>query len=153
MGTIQNLAGDTANIAKGSDPASNHLLANTGTVNAVLSLNAATTGNGSAVDFGSAKKTVSFQIVPAGSISAGAVTLQISSDAVTWFTVPVAGAAPAAGLVTLCATAAANPATLATGTQLLYVINVNAAIRYARANVSTNVTGTGASVSVQISAA
>jgi hypothetical protein len=155
MSTVQNLAGDSANVAKGSDPSSNHLLANTGTVNAVFSLNGATgIVNGATCDFGSSKKTISFQIVPAGVITAGAVTLQVSSDNVTWFTLPVASAqTPPDGLVTLGPTAAANPTTLATGVQQLMCTNIAIAVRYARANVSTAVTGTGASVAVQISAA
>lgn len=159
MSTVQSLAGNSANVGVGTDPASNHLLANTGTVNAILSLNGQTAiQNGATADFGSSKKTISFQVVPTGAITAGAVTLQVSSDANTWFTIPVATVAltnpapPAVGLVTLGPTAAANPTTLATGVQQLMCTNIAIAIRYARANISTTITGSGAGVIVQISA-
>lgn len=154
MGTVQNLMGDSANVARGTDPGSSHLLANTGSQNPINSLNNATAvANGTTVDFGSAKKTVSFQVVPAGSISAGAVGFQVSADGLTWITPAAAGAtAPSVGLVSLTATAATNPFTIATGGQQLFFNNVPIAVRYARANVTTTVTGTGAGVTVQISA-
>lgn len=154
MSTVQNLAGDSANIGKGTDPASYHLLANTGTVGPLFTLNGQTAiQNGVTCDFGSSKKTISWQVVPTGAITAGAVTLQISSDGNTWFTVPIASAqTPADGLITLGPAAAANPTTLATGAQQLMCTNIAVAIRYARANISTTITGAGAGVIVQISA-
>lgn len=153
MGTIQNLNGDSAGVATSTDPGSYHLLANTGSRNPVLSLNAATSiQNGTTVDFGSAKKTISWQVVPAGAVSTGAVGFQVSADGQTWFNLPVAGAPPAGGLVTLCSVAAANPVTLTTGGQILFTTSFGIAVRYARATITTAVTGTGAAVSVQLSA-
>lgn len=94
------------------------------------------------VDFNTVVKTVSWQIVPTGTIILGAVTLQVSADGVTWNTVP------ATALSSLSTATAANPYTLVTATNALFTVT-NAAVRYARATVSTAITG-GGSVTVLV---
>ncbi len=117
-----------------------------GAVSPTTTLAAATTGNGTTVDFGAAVGTIMFQIVPAGTITGGSVQMQISLDGVTWITTPTAS------MNNYSAATLANPYVLVTATNALFDVGVgNIAARYARANVSANVTGTGASVTVQIS--
>lgn len=153
MSTVQNLAGDSANVSKGTDTSSYAVLTTTGNVNAPSTLTLATTTNsGATVDFGSAQNNITWSVAANGTITAGAVTFQVSVDGLNWVTVPVAGTTlPSAGIVTLSGTAAANPLTITTGMVALFTTNVPMAVRYARANVSTNITG-GGSVSVNISA-
>jgi hypothetical protein len=113
--------------------------------NAYATLVAATATNTvpNNVDFNAAVKVVSWQIVPTGTIAGGAVTLEVSLDGTTW------SAPPTATAVSLSGATAANPYTLVTGTNALFTIT-NAAVRYARARVSTAVTG-GGSVTVLVS--
>lgn len=112
---------------------------------AVSSLNAATTGNGLTVDFGAASNAIAFAVTVAGTITGGAVQFQVSVDNVTWFTVP------SASLTSFTGTAA-NPFTLPAGPgPVALFVCQNTAFRYARANVSSNVTG-GGTVSVMITA-
>lgn len=117
-----------------------------GAVSPTVAQNAQTTGNGTVVDFGSARGTVMWQIVPAGTITGGAVAMEISLDGNTWFTPPTANFTNYSG-ATL-----ANPYVLVTGTNALFDLGAgNTAARYARARISSNVTGTGASVTVNVS--
>jgi hypothetical protein len=153
MATVQNLAGDSANVAKGTDPASYALLTSSGNVNAEPSLSAATTGNGNTVDFGSAVSYPTFQVVANGTVTGGAVQFQVSLDGVNWSTLPAAGTSlPSAGLVTLSSTAlTTNTIVVATGEVALVSTNVPTSTRFARAIVSTTIAG-GGSVTVTISA-
>lgn len=116
--------------------------------NAYTTLVAATTtaATPNNVDFGQTVRTVAWQIVPAGTIVLGAVTVQVSLDGVTWSTPPTAS------LTNLSGATVGNPYTLVTGTPALFVA-ADVAARYARAIVSTNITGTGASVTVLVSGA
>lgn len=102
-----------------------------------------TSDTANVVDFNTVVQTISWQIVPAGSVSAGAVTLQVSLDGTTWVSIP------AAALTNLSGATLANPYILVTGTQAV-ICAANVAARFARAIVSTNITGTGASVTVLV---
>jgi hypothetical protein len=102
-----------------------------------------TTDTANVVDFNTVVQTISWQIVPAGAISTGAVTLQVSLDGTTW------GSVPTTSLTNLSGATLANPYILATGTQAV-ICAANVAARFARAIVSTNITGTGASVTVLV---
>lgn len=103
-----------------------------------------TTDPSSVIDFNTSVETIAWQIVPAGSITLGAVTLQISMDGATWFSPPTAY------LSSVSSVTAANPLTLTTGGQA-FLTATHFVARYARAIVSTNITGTGASVTVMCS--
>lgn len=149
MATLQSLAGDSANVAKGTDKSSYAVLTSSGNVNPVTTLAAATTGNGTTVDFGTAQQAISFSIVATGTVTAGQVTMQISQDGVTWNT-PPAPAATNLNWNNNSAATFANPYVLVSNTAAMFTLTA-AVARYARAIVSTNVTG-GATVTVTISA-
>lgn len=149
MGTIQSLAGDSANVSKGTDKSSYAMLTSSGNVNPVASLAGVTTGTGTTVDFGTAQQAISFSITAVGTVTAGAVTMEISQDGSNW----VAPPAPSATNLNFnnnSAATLANPYTLVSNTTALFTVTA-AVVRYARARVSTNVTG-GAVVAVSISA-
>lgn len=114
------------------------------TANAYATLSGATTSANTpaTVDFNQVVKSVVWQIVPTGTVTAGAVTLEVSLDGNTW------SAPPTAAVSTLSGATAANPYTLVTSTNALFVVT-NGAARYARARVSTNITG-GATVTVLV---
>lgn len=113
-------------------------------VNAYATLVARTINAGSTVDFNTAVNTISFEIIPNGTITAGAVTLQISPDGVNW------EAPPTAAITSLSGATSANPYTLVTGTNALFTVT-NCGCRFARVTISTTVTG--GSVSAYISGA
>jgi len=115
-----------------------------GQTNFQTSLSAATTGNGTTVDFGAAVNAAAFQITANGTITAGQVTVKVSLDNVTYSTVPVAS------MQNYSAATLANPYVLVTATTALFVVS-NVAFRYARVDVSTNVTGAGGSVTALVS--
>lgn len=103
----------------------------------------ATTGNGNAVDFGTMVGTVTFEIIPTGTITAGTVSMKVSPDGVNWFQPPTSVIQNFSGATQ------ANPYTLATGVNALFDIGtVDIAVRYARADVGTNVAGGTVSVSI-----
>jgi hypothetical protein len=137
MSTVQNLAGDTANVAKGTDPSSFALLVGTGNVNAITSLAAQSSANtaGSTVDFGMAQTYITCQFYGSATLTGGTVNLEVSQDNVHW---TLAGAALAATGI--------DAGNLAVGTEAntiaTSVITVAAgAWRYARAVVLTAITG------------
>jgi hypothetical protein len=137
MSTVQSLAGDSANVAKGTDPASFALLVGTGNVNAVTSLSAASALNtaGSTVDLGMAQTYITAQFYASATLSGGTVNLQVSQDGTHWVS---AGAALAATGI--------DTGTLAVGTEANTVANSTitipaAAWRFARAVVLTAITG------------
>jgi hypothetical protein len=103
-----------------------------GSPGAGLTLNAATTGTGTPIDFGNANQSVTFQVVGSAGISAGAVQFMGSVDGVTYTTLgtPTLGGGGTA----------ANPLTVAANTSYLMSYN-GIAIRYLRCDVSTNITG------------
>lgn len=72
-----------------------------GVASASTSLNAVTAnGNGSAVDFVTARRNVSMVVSATGAPAAGTVTLQVSHDGTTWFatsTTATAGATVSSG--------------------------------------------------------
>lgn len=103
-------------------------------VNAYATLVARTINNGATVDFNQAVNTITFEIIANGTITAGAVTMQISPDGNTWFSPPTAAFTNESGAT------AGNPYTLVTGTNALFTLS-NVACRYARVIVSTTVTG------------
>lgn len=122
------------------------ILAATGSIAATTTLNATTSANpGTTVDFGHAVQEIAFSIVATGTVTAGQVTMQVSSDNVNW-NVP-----PTAAFTNNSAATLANPYVLVTNTGALFTLNF-AGVRYARCNVSTAVTG-GATVSATISGA
>ncbi len=108
------------------------------TLNApITTLNAATTGNGTTVDFGEMVSTVDFEILPTGTITAGAVQMQISEDGVNWFTPPIGV------FSSMSAATVANPYNVTGAGALFDLAPANLAVRFARANVSTPLTGGG----------
>lgn len=93
---------------------------------AVASLTAATTGNGSAVDFGQAVNAVSAFVLVNGTVAGGTVRLQVSQDGTNWSSFPT------------------DLITGALGTGVNATLNtVIGAYRYVRAQVGTNITGGG----------
>lgn len=108
------------------------------------SLVAATTGNGNVVDFGNAQEALMFTIVPTGTITGGTVSMKVSTDGVNFFQPPT-------GVIqNFSAATQANPYVLVTSTNALFNIGtVEMAVRYARADVASNVTG-GGTVTVSI---
>lgn len=94
----------------------------TGTTTATTSLTAATTGTGTTVDFGSAKSNITMAILVTGTVSAGVVTMDVSHDGTNW--VPDGTVNPATGINSMLTVSAE-------------------AWRYARARISTNITGGG----------
>jgi hypothetical protein len=103
-------------------------------------LTSATTGTG-VVDFGAVTGTVSWQIVPNGTITAGQVTMELSLDNITWIPTPLAA------IANVSAAVLANPYVLATGANALFVTQFSdIPVRYARARISTTVTGGTVSV-------
>ena len=90
---------------------------------ASTTLSAVTTGNGTTVDFASARSNVVLFIQVNGTVTAGVVDLQASHDGVNWVRVASSGA-------------------LATGTNQ-YLGLSGGAFRYFRGVVSTTVTGGG----------
>jgi len=108
------------------------LLVATGTTAAVTSLTTATTGNGTAYDFGSARANISAAVLVNGTVTAGTVRLEGSHDNSNW--IPLT-----------------TSATLATGVNQ-DVSKSGVAYRFARAVVGTTVTG-GGSVTVTVAAA
>src|SRR5437660_10759352 len=56
----------------------------TGSTTAVTTLSAATTGNGTTVDWGYATNCVSMFILVNGTVTAGVVDLQVSQDGTNW---------------------------------------------------------------------
>jgi hypothetical protein len=113
-------------------PRGNFLSVGEGSVNSGVTLNAAASGTGTAIDFGSASLAVTFQVVGSAGISAGAVQFMGSLDGVTY--TPL-GTPTLAGGGT-----AANPLTVAANTSYLMSYN-GIAVRYLRCDVSTNFTG------------
>lgn len=109
------------------------------------SLTNATTGVGTTVDFGAPTNSVMFEIIATGTVTAGTVAMEVSIDGTNWFRPPTAV------IQNFSAATQANPYVLVTNTGALFDIGtVNAPIRYARANITANVTG-GATVTVNIS--
>ena len=101
-------------------PVSGTLGITVGTTTAVTSLTAVTTGTGTTVDFGSAKSNITMAIMVVGTVTAGVMGVDLSQDGTNWVS---------DGTVNL---------TSNTNTML----NVSAeAWRYARARVTTNITG------------
>lgn len=109
-----------------------------GSINSGTSLNAATTTvTGSVIDHGFAALSTCFQLTASSGTTAGAVTLLGSVDNVNFATLTSAtllggsGATVSNGVVTFTAP----------GTVLLSLGSNNAAFRFARADVTTNMTG------------
>lgn len=103
-----------------------------------------TTDTSSVIDFNQMVKNVTFEVIAAGTVTAGTVTLQVSVDGATWF------APPTAAFTNLSGATLANPYVLVTSTNALFTLT-NLAVRYARVIISANVTG-GATVSAYVSA-
>lgn len=103
-----------------------------------------TTDTPNIIDFNQMVKNVTFEIKANGTVTAGAVTLQVSLDGTTWFSPPTAA------FTNLSGATLANPYVLVTSTNALFTLT-NLAVRYAQVIVSTNVTG-GATVSAFVSA-
>lgn len=113
-----------------------------GTYNTLLN---ATSGVGTTVDFGAPTNSVMFEIIATGTVTAGTVAMEVSIDGTNWFRPPTSVIQNFSGATQ------ANPYVLVTNTGALFDIGtVNAPIRYARGNITANVTG-GATVTVNIS--
>lgn len=117
----------------------NALLVSAGNVVAGTSLTAATSGNGTSVDFGSSASFISCVFTNSGTTSGGTVNLQVSVDGAFWLNVGTA--------LNASTLAVSGTATLATNA--ISVANVG--FRFARAVVASAITGSG-TVSASISA-
>lgn len=126
-----------------SSPRGNFIGIGEGSVNAGVTLSAATTGQGTAIDFGSASSTATFQVVVTGTVTAGAVQFMGSIDGTTFTTLPAPTSFGGTGT-------SGNPFTLATGGNSMLHWN-GIAVRYLRCDVSTTITG-GATVTVKVAA-
>lgn len=120
--SIFNLAPNTGTGTGGTVPGSTNVVI-TGSTSGVTTLSAATTGNGTTVDWGSAKQNISMFILVNGTVTSGVVDLQVSHDGTNWVKI-------------------SSSATLATGVNQQLTLS-NAAFRYARGVVSTAVGGGG----------
>lgn len=117
-----------------------------GSLTPMTTLNAATsTATGTVADFSVAKHTYSFQLVASAGVTAGAVTLLGSVDNVTFTpltsstnTGNTSGVSLANGVVTFTA-----PSSM-----IASAVNAGVAIRYFRADVTTNMTGGSVTVKV-----
>lgn len=120
---IKNTDGtNTANIAVPGPNLGAGLVVSTGVLISSATLTAATAaGAGTVADFGSAKANISMVVSTTAGISAGAIALEVSQDNTTWFRT-------------------ATPATLGASAVTNIAIAGNA-FRYARANITTTVTG------------
>lgn len=120
-----------------------------GVVNATTTLTAATTTvTGTAVDHQASRLAATFQVVTTGTITAGAITFLGSIDGTTY--VILTGAALIGGSGSPTLTNGVLTMTAAT-TALVSLGANNAAIRFYRADVTTNITG-GGSATVKVSA-
>lgn len=104
----------------GSLPVTGTVTTTTGSVTAVTSLTTATTGTGTAADFGSAVSNISMAIIVTGTVVAGVMAMDTSHDGVNWV--------------------ADGTVNLVTNTNAMLTVS-DEAWRYARARVSTNITG------------
>lgn len=103
------------------------LLTASGTKGVLTSLNGVSTGVGTTVDLGAARAHISLVITPSASLTGGAVALEVSHDGTNWANVADTGA--------LSGTAAKTVSTVG-------------AYRYARANITTTITGGNVTVTV-----
>lgn len=120
--SIFNLAPNTGTGTGGTVPGSTNVVV-TGSTTAVTTLSAATSGNGTTVDWGSARQNISMFILVNGTVTGGVVDLQVSQDGTNWVKI-------------------SSSATLGTGVNQQLTLS-NAAFQYARGVVSTAVTGGG----------
>ena len=98
-------------------------------VTAATSLSAVSaTGSGTAWDNGFMRSNHSMVVTTSGTVTSGAVALQVSLDGSNWVTAPGAGA-------TVSPLSASAPVTLAVAS--------NVCARYVRANVTTTIGGGG----------
>jgi hypothetical protein len=103
----------------------------TGTLVAGTALTAqATTGAGSAVDFGSGRANVTLAITTSAGVSAGAVALELSHDQANWFR---------------------RTAVTTNTASTVFQDSAVGAWRYARANVTTAITGGTVSATIMAS--
>lgn len=112
--------GNTANVAVPGPNLGAGLVTTSGTLISSATLTAqSATGAGTVADFGSAKQQVTLAVTASAGVSAGAVALEVSQDNTNWFRgTPATQSAPGV-------------------TQ----VNQGGAWRYARANVTTAITG------------
>lgn len=94
-----------------------------GSTTGVTTLSAATTGNGTTVDWGAAKAHSSMMIIVNGTVTGGVVDLQVSHNGTAW-------------------TKISSSTALGTGVNQQLTIS-SSAFRYVRGVVSTTVTGGG----------
>lgn len=96
----------------------------------VTSLNSVTTGTGTTVDFSVARRTITMHVVVNNVVATGAVALDLSMNGSNWWT-------------------AGETSTLVTSTNV--AVNASGvAARYARARVTSTITGAGGSVTCLI---
>lgn len=113
---------DTADVALPGPNLGAGLVTTTGTIVATTTLSAASsTGAGTVADFGAAKANISLVVIASAGVSAGVVALEVSQDNTNWYR-----------HVTSVTTNA--PGVFQTSTN-------NLAYRYARANITTAITG------------
>lgn len=123
-----------------SSPRGNFITIGEGSVTSGTTLSAATSGQGTAIDFGSASSSATFQVVTTAGITAGAVQFMGSIDGTTFTPLPTATSFGGAG-------SNANPYTLTANGSAMFHYN-GLAVRYLRCDVSTTVTGGTVTVKV-----
>lgn len=104
----------------GTLPVSGTVTATKGSVTATTSLSGVTTGTGTTVDFGSAGVNITMAILVTGTVTAGVMGIDTSQDGTNWV--------------------ANGTVNLTTSTNAMLSVS-SEAWRYARARVTTNITG------------
>lgn len=109
----------------------NALLVTTGILNAPATLTAASsTGAGTTVDFGAAKQCITIVVTSGAGVSGGVVTLQLSQDNANWYN-------------------HTGTITTSTASTVFSVSVTGVAFRYARANITTAITGGNVAATIQ----
>lgn len=139
---IQSSSGTAASV-----DGNNALLVSTGAVGSTTTLNAVTTGNGTAADQKSGRSSVVFQVVTSGTITGGGITFNGSVDGVTY--VPLTGATAVLGSTGSPTLSGAVLTLTGATTALVGIGSVLTACRFFRADVSSNITG-GGTVTVKV---
>lgn len=107
----------------------NALLVTTGILNAPATQTAATTGNGTTIDFGAAKQCITLVVTASAGTSAGVVTLQLSQDNTNFYS---------------------HTTTITTSAPGVFSVSVTGvAFRYARGAITTTITGGTVSATIQ----
>ncbi len=119
-GTVTTTPSGTQNVAVTSPLSGTSVATASGTATATTSLTAATTGTGTSVDFGASKSNITMAILVTGTVTAGVMGMDTSQDGTNWVS--------------------DGTVNLATNTNTMLTVSAEA-WRFARARVTTNITG------------